>query len=134
MIPASDFDFTGFKIESPTSATWHIDFDRKRVLGPIDGIDAVRQAVFIILSSTRYKYLIYDASFGSELDTLIHRTYAVAMSEAKRMITDALMQDDRIKGVTDFEIKKVGTRLMIDCTVQSIYGDIEITTETEVNA
>lgn len=132
MIPSSEFDFSGFSFETPTSKTWHIDFEKNRVVGTIDEIEAVRQAVYIILSTERYKYLIYDASFGSELGTLIHRPYAVAMSEAKRMITDALRQDDRITDVTDFEITRDGTRLIINATIHSVYGEIDITTNAEV--
>ena len=127
MTPESG-DFTEFDIdEHPTSETWAISFDRGIVKGRIDEIEAVRQAVFIILSSDRYRYVIYDRSYGSELNTLLHRHPSIVRPEAKRMIEEALLQDDRIESVTGFDISVDGNILSVTCTVNTIYGEISET-------
>ena len=132
MTPESG-DFTEFDIdEHPTSETWAIDFEKGIVTGRCDGIEAVRQAVFIILSTDRYRHVIYDRSYGSELNTLIHRPPAVVRSETKRMIEDALMQDDRILSVSDFDISTDREILTVSCTVKSMFGEFSETfTQTQ---
>lgn len=111
--------------EQQPSLTFGIDFDRGRVVGMIDGLEAVKQAVFLILQTERYRYLIYTPDYGSELEGLIGRDPLFVQSELKRRIREALMQDDRIEDVTNFSIQFDGDSALVRFTVVSIFGNFE---------
>lgn len=108
-------------VEQP-SRTWRLDPDRGRVAGMIDGLDAVRQAVFKILQTERFRHLIYGADYGAELASLIGRDPALVRSELRRRITEALIQDDRIDEVADFEMDFSGETVEARFTVVSSFG------------
>jgi Protein of unknown function (DUF2634). len=108
-------------IEQP-SRTWRLDVDRGRAAGMIDGLDAVRQAVFKIFQTERFRHIIYDADYGAELASLIGRDPALVRSELKRRITEALTQDDRIDDVTDYEIDFSEETAAVQFTVVSTFG------------
>lgn len=102
--------------------TWRIDWEAGRVVGMVDGLEAVKQAVYKILQTTRYEHLIYTPNYGHELRTLIGKDPLLIRSEARRMIREALMQDDRILTVEDFDVKVNGDSILIAFTVRSRYG------------
>lgn len=93
-----------------------------RISGKIDGIEAVRQAVSKILLTERFQYLIYNSDYGVELNSLIGQPQGYVQADIKRRITEALMQDDRIRNVTDFNIQFDGDIANVAFTVVSIYG------------
>jgi len=111
--------------EEQPSLTFGIDFDRGRVIGMVDGLEAVKQAVFLILQTERYRYLIYTPDYGSELEGLIGRDPLFVQSELKRRIREALMQDDRIEDVTNFSIQFDGDNALVRFTVVSVFGNFE---------
>lgn len=39
----------------------------------MDGMEAVKQAVYKILQTERYKYVIYDWNYGVELEDLLEK-------------------------------------------------------------
>lgn len=127
MIPSGeillDDDFT---IVDQPSKTYKIDFDKKIINGYIDGIEAVKQSIFKILNTERYKYVIYSWNYGIEIDDLFGEPVDYVCPELTRRITDALLQDTRILSVGDFnfETKKRG-KISVNFTVKTIYGDAE---------
>jgi phage baseplate assembly protein W len=112
------------------SRTYRIDLKKGRIIGWADGSEAVKQAVFKILQTERFRYLIYDSDYGCELANLIGRDPLFVKSELRRRITEALMQDDRIDNVTDFEINIAGDVATVRFTVVSAFGSFkeEVTT------
>jgi hypothetical protein len=107
------------------SRTWKLDFERGRVTGTIDGLDAVRQSVSKIVHTERFRYLIYDADYGIELDGLVGRDPVFVQSELRRRIREALTQDDRIESVTDFQIDIAGDTATVRFTVVSSFGSFQ---------
>lgn len=97
-----------------------------------DKREALRQAVYLILNVERYAYPIYSRNYGSELVDLIGQPMDYAMSEMKRRITDALMQDDRITGVDDWTFETGRKSVLVRFTVYTIYGELEATKEVEI--
>lgn len=93
--------------------------------GVVDGLEAMRQAVLLILSIERYKYIIYSWNYGVELDDLFGKPMPFVMPEVKRRITEALMQDTRVTGVTGFEFEPQGRALLVRFTARTVYGEIE---------
>lgn len=111
-------------VEQP-SKTWRLDLDRGRVVGTIDGINAVQQAVIKILQTERFQHLIYDANYGAEFAGLIGHEPVFIQSELRRRIREALMQDDRITDVVNYQIVTDGDTATITFTVVSTMGSFE---------
>lgn len=115
--------------ERQPSLTYKIDFEKGRIVGMTDGLDAVKQAVFLILQTERYQYLIYSSDYGCELRGLIGREPLFVRSELKRRITEALLQDDRIEDVTNFDIEINGDSALVRFTVVSVFGEFKVEQE-----
>jgi phage baseplate assembly protein W len=107
------------------SLTWLLDFKNGRVVGKIDGLDAVRQAVFKILQTDRFWHDVYTFDYGHELSALIGDSPLYVQSEVSRMISEALLQDDRISGVEDIEVSFTSDKLTIRFVVVTEYGSFE---------
>lgn len=120
-------DFEELKIPSKT---WGIDFDKNVVTTMITGVEAVRQAAILILSTERFEHVIYSRQYGVELLDLFGENQHYVMSEIKRRVTEALTQDDRITGVSDFKYTRTKRGLGVTFTVTCDVG--EFTAETEV--
>nr|WP_294493098.1 DUF2634 domain-containing protein [uncultured Anaerosporobacter sp.] len=113
------------------SKTFFIDFINNKVVGTVDGIEAVKQAVFLILNTERYENMVYDWDYGFETQDLIGMPIGYIYPELKRRIEEALTQDDRIESVEAFDFEKSGAIVTVSFTVISKQGIFE--TETEVN-
>lgn len=126
MIPST----TGFlsqdlEIEEQPSLTYKMDLDSDSVRGYVDGREAVKQAVFRILQTERYQYLIYPWWYGIETLDLYGEPVGWVCAELERRISEALLTDSRIISVSDFEhdtsVKGV---IHTTFTTHTIYGDI----------
>ena len=106
--------------------TWHVVDNRIR--GMCDEKEALEQTIYHILSIERYKYVIYPQSYGSEIADLIGQPHDYAAAELKRTITEALIQDDRVVSVGEWDIVfgEDKDALTVGFTVETIYGEIEI--------
>lgn len=126
MIPStSGFLAQDFEIEEQPSLTYRMDLDGDSVRGFVDGIEAMKQAIFRILSTERYQYIIYPWWYGIETLDLYGEPENWVCAELERRITEALCVDTRIISVTDFEhdISVKGT-VHTTFTTHTIYGDI----------
>lgn len=116
---------TDIVIASQPSKTWIIDRDTMQVAYMDDGLEAVRQAVEIALDVERFRWTIYSANFGSELDELIGLDEALITAEIPRLVEGALSQDDRIIQVEDYVFTRTGPDSMhVSFTVRTVYGDL----------
>ena len=127
-----DLDLATFQIGTQPGFTHKLDIARQRVRGTTDERDAVLQAVYLILNVERYVYPIYSRNYGSELTDLIGKPKDYAMSELKRRITEALLQDDRITGLSDWEFETGRKSVTAKFVIHTIYGDIEASKEVDV--
>ena len=112
--------------ERMPSYTPKIDFERNRIMGTVDNIDAMEQAIYLILQTERYESIIYNWYYGVEFDTLIGKSRELITSELERRIREALTEDDRINGISDFDIEFTSDKAIVSFTVNTIFGDIEI--------
>ena len=103
-----------------------------RISDYVDDLDAVKQAIYLILSTERYEYIIYSWDYGVELVDLIGKPMPYVMAEVPRRITEALTQDDRIEDVVDFEFEMKGKQLHVKFTVISNLGNIPTELEVDV--
>lgn len=127
-----DLDLITFAMGEQPGYTHKLDIDRKRVSGMTDKREALYQAIYLILNVERYAYPIYSRNYGSELSDLIGKPKDYAMSEIKRRITEALMQDDRITSLSDWDFETGRKSVRVSFIVHTIYGDVEATKEVDV--
>lgn len=114
------------------SLTYKLNTERNRISGYTQGREAYKQAIYKILNTERYEYVIYSWNYGVEFQNLIGMPIHYVVPELERRITEALMQDDRTVSVGnfDFDVSKRGI-VHVTFTATSIYGEERI--ETDVN-
>lgn len=103
-----------------------------RIGGTVEGLEEIRQSVQMILSTERYEHSIYPDSYGVETADLIGQDVELVVPELEMRITEALLIDDRIEEVTDFEFDlSTPGIVVISFTVNTTKGTLE--EEMEVN-
>ena len=117
--------------EQMPSYTYNINRNTNRISGYIDDKDAIIQAIYLILQTERYESMIYNWYYGVEFDGLIGKNKDYVTSELRRVIREALTEDDRITEVSDFDITYTDDSALIVFLAQTNIGDITI--EWEVN-
>jgi hypothetical protein len=126
MIPNTNSDFTNdFEFEEPSSNTFKLDISGNKVQGYTDNLEAMKQAIYLILNTERYEYLIFSWNYGIELSDLFGKSVKFVMVELERRIKEALLQDNRIKSVENFETTHKRNKVYCTFKVVTIYGDIE---------
>lgn len=127
MIPSGNTVLTtALNVVTMPSKQHKMNLDTNRVLGTCDGLEAVKQSIFKILNSERYKHLIYSWNYGIELKDLYGKPPMFVCPEIEKRVKDALIQDDRITNVNEFEfdISKKGV-VSVTFTVHTIFGDLD---------
>lgn len=133
MIPSTTaFLDEDFEIEELPTLTYAMNLTANRIRGYTDEQEAMQQAIYKILNTERYQYIIYSWNYGIELIDLYGEPVSYVVPELERRITDALSVDERIESVSDFEFdtSKKGI-VAVTFTAHTIFGDIEV--EKEVN-
>lgn len=113
-------------IEEKTQPTKTYKIENGRIVGTCDGKEALLQSIYFILNSERYTYIVYPNSYGNEILGTIGMDKDIGESELKRRVKEALIQDDRIKDVGNFEFISDGDSTLLKCTIFSLYGELEI--------
>lgn len=112
-------------IEISTEPTYTYKAETDSVRGYVDGIEAMKQAVYKILLTERYRYIMYSGNYGIETADLFGEPLSYVSSELERRITEALTQDDRIESVSDFEFDTPSRGTVHAAfTVHTVFGDI----------
>ena len=132
-LPAGGIDLTaGVQSEQQPGLTWNIDRDTMRIRGTADGLQAVRQAVEILLNVERFRWQIYRPWSGMQWNGLIGRDPGYVASELQRRIREALMMDDRVTGISGFSYTVAGNVLTASLTVRTVYGDTQTSVEVDL--
>lgn len=133
MIPKFNQDLKNdFKIEEQTSNTFAIDINKGYVTGKCDGIEAVKQAIYLMLNIERYEHIIYSWNYAIETYDLIGKDTSYVLPELKRRITEALTQDTRILGVDAFNFDVNKGKVHAIFVVQTIYGEVKASKEVSI--
>lgn len=133
MIPSTvGFLNEDFEIKEQPSKIYKMNLNNNSIRGFCDELEAMKQAVFRILNTERYQYLIYSQNYGIETIDLYGQPVTYVCPELERRITEALSVDTRISSVSDFEYDiTVKGAVHVTFTVHTIYGDL--VTERTVN-
>lgn len=127
MIPQTNDITASVTLEKQPTRTYKLNYKTDdRVIGFTDGLDAMKQAVYKIINTERYRYIIYDWNYGIELEDLFGMPIPYVYSELERRITEALLADDRIKKVDDFEFSNSDEEVLMKFTVTTTEGIIDI--------
>lgn len=114
------------------SLTYQLDMESYRITSYCDGIEAIKQAIYKILNTERYEYPIYSWDYGIELEELLGEPTSYVIPELERRITEALMQDERILEVSDFEFDMPKKNIItVTFLVETDLGTIQIEKEVE---
>lgn len=131
MIPTNNSGLVeGITYQQPFN-TFSMNLEKETVKGNCDGLDAIKQAIYLMLNVERYRCPIVSWDYGVELADLIGMPISYCQPEIEYRIKDALMQDDRITKVYDFEFdtSKKGTifvQFKVDTTVGTITAEREV--------
>lgn len=125
---ADDVEYTSPTQEDVTPIsmrTYALDLDTGEIGGIINGESAIRQFIRKAVLTSRFRFSIYDDDYGCELDDLIGRdvSFEFLQTEIPRVVTEALIFDDRIKDVTNFDIQRESDKLYISFHVQLTDGN-----------
>ena len=131
MLPESG-DLLNMELEIAVLPSKTYRIDGGRICKMTDGQEAVRQAVYCILNTERYDWLIYSWNYGVELKNLFEKPVGYIKSMFKRRIKEALMQDDRITDVTDFTFQVSGRKVSAEFLVHTALGDIAANKEVQI--
>lgn len=112
--------------ELPTK-TYQLDLQRGQCVGIVDGIEAMEQAIFKMLSTERFRHLIYSDDYGFE--NPIGQEEIFVRAELPRRIEEALLQDGRIIGVENLTMDFHKDAVLVKFTCLTDYGDVEVLRE-----
>ena len=131
MIPTIENKDVDFATEP--SHTYKMNTDKDSVRGYADEIEAMKQAIYKILLTERYQYIMYSGDYGIETEDLFGEPVEYVCPELERRITEALEQDDRIESVTDFEFEfpKKGV-VSVKFVAKTVFGDVPAEKEVEI--
>lgn len=126
MIPTTNDDLINdFEYEELPTRTFRLNIPSNTITGFTDELEAMKQAIFLILNVQRYEHIIYSWNYGIELEDLFGQPISFVLPELKRRITEALLQDTRITGVDNFSFETTKGKVHAIFTVSTIYGDVE---------
>lgn len=110
------------EVDVMTIPTKDYRLDGEHITGTCEELEELRQTIFCILNTERYRYPVYSWNYGIDLIDLYGKPADYVMSELKRRITEALKQDDRITAVEEFEFEVTGKQILVTFFVRTIYG------------
>ena len=115
--------------EEQPSKTYRLDLDAGRIVGFVDKLEAVNQSIKKAIITPRFKCLIYDNQYGSEVEEAIiskdaTTDYIEAVTEG--FIKDALRPDTRILSVYDFQFEFKEDKAYVFFRADTIFGKTEI--------
>lgn len=121
-----------FEIEQQPTYTHKMNFKDESVHGFTDEQEAMKQAIYKILMTERYQYIMYSWDYGIETLDLYGEPVSYVCPELERRITEALLCDERIEDVSDFifDTSKKGI-VKASFTVHTVFGEVQA--EREVN-
>lgn len=119
-------------IQTQPSKTYRLNVDTQTIVGFCDDREAIEQAIYLILNTERFEWIIYSWAYGSELQGLFGKPIPYVVSELQRRIQEALLQDDRINSVENFVVTCNGGKVLVSFDVLTMKGIIPASKEVVV--
>lgn len=130
MIPSTETELTeDFSVARLPSKTYRIT--ENRIAGYADELEAMQQAIRLILETERFTQPIFSWNYGTELADLFGVTPPLLYVRLQERIEEALLQDDRITGVSDFTFTDDRGNITVSFQVETIFGTVQAEKEFE---
>jgi len=117
------------KEAEPIYRTYRMDFENKRIIGMVDGMEAASQAAFKALQTRRFAHLIYDDQYGCDIFNKIGNmdlTMDYLNNDIPIMIEDTFLNDEMIRGIEELEYEIIdGDSLRVQFFISTVFGDAE---------
>lgn len=96
----------------------------------VTGKEAVKVWIWKALHTRRFVHQIYSYNYGCDIYRLIGQTYTLQLkeTEAARYIRECLLINKYITAVRNVDVSFADALLTISCTVDTIYGEVGVTT------
>ena len=105
--------------------TYNLEYDKdSQIRGYCDQLKAMRQAIYKIINTDRYEYIIYSWNYGIELEDLFGKPIPFVYAELHRRVTEALLADDRILKVYNFEFSHNRGDVLMKFNVDTVFGTV----------
>lgn len=115
--------------------TYRMDFQNKRIIGMVDGLDAAGQNMAKALQTRRYAYEIYDDQYGCDLMNKIGNvdlSPGYLEADIPAIISDTFLNMEEIVEVGDLQFEILsGDSVYVSFTAATIFGDTLV--EGEIN-
>lgn len=108
--------------ENNKTKTFALNLNTNTVGGIIDDLEALKQSIYLRLSTEADQHIIYPYTHGLKTVDLIGEPYYYIVAILPNRIKDALLDDDRITDVDDFTFTVENNSIGVSFTVTTIYG------------
>lgn len=125
-----DVDLEALDFEEDSTNTFIANTEAGQIAGEDGGLEAMRQAVEIILTTKRYDYQIYTDNFGVEFDDLVGAEPDYIRATFPTRVRDAFSVDNRILSARNLVYSFSGDKATITFDVITVYGTVN--TEVQV--
>lgn len=138
LIPKSPVELVSEEVKQMPSYTYKFDPISKRIIGKVDGLEAVKQAVYLHLCTELGDYDIFpDEDYGIQTRDLYGKDVEFVKLIIEQRIKDALSIDTRIAppvgNIEDFESWTEGNTVYARFTVISSEGAFDIKYALDMN-
>lgn len=106
-----------------------IDFRTGQLTGKIvEGLEAIKVWVWLCMHTERFRHAIYSADYGTSLEQYIGHMLSEEYinTDCESEITDALLINEYIESIEDFEAVRNSDSLNISFRVVTKFGSIEV--------
>ena len=106
-----------------------IDFRTGQLTGKIvEGIEAIKVWIWLCLHTERFRHAIYSADYGTSFEQYIGHVLSdeYINTDCESEISDALLINEYIESIEDFEAVRNSDGLNIKFRVVTKFGNIEV--------
>ena len=106
-----------------------VDFATGQLTGKIvEGLEAIKVWIWLCMHTERFRHAIYSADYGTSLEQYIGHMLSQEYinTDCESEISDALLINEYIESVEDFEAVKDGEHLRVSFRVVTKFGSIEV--------
>lgn len=106
-----------------------INYETGQLTGEIvEGAEAVKVWCWLCLHTERFRFPIYQWSYGTELEQYIGQTITdeYLQDDCRGNIEEALLVNPWIDGISDFKATIEGDHLSISLTINTKFGEVDM--------
>ena len=106
-----------------------INFQTGQLTGKIvEGLEAIKVWIWLCMHTERFRHAIYSADYGTSLEQYIGHMLSQEYinTDCESEISDALLINEYIESIEDFEAVKDGEHLRVSFRAVTKFGNIEV--------